>query len=290
MLAAHVVTLEADSRLELPPDVAPALHAWFLNQVGRFDSDMAELLHTENQVRPFTVSGLRGVGRGSEGQILIHPGQTAWMRVTSLETELSKLLAESVMPALSPELNLPGGKLKVASVAGTSDADPWAGETTYESLVQTHLASVERPDGLINLEFVSPTSFKRTGGETALTDGSGRAYRVAGHDVTVPLPGLVFDSYLRRWNAFAPVALNTEVKRYAEECVSIGHYRLRTVRVSYGSMRRLAFLGRCQFRALVRDQYWLRLLNLLADFAFFCGTGRSTARGMGMTQRLRRGA
>jgi hypothetical protein len=38
--------------------------------------------------------------------------------------------------------------------------------------------------------------------------------------------------------------------------------------------------------ALVHDPYWLRLLNLLAAFAFYAGTGHKTTRGLGQTRQI----
>ena len=141
------------------------------------------------------------------------------------------------------------------------------------------------PERKLTLRFASPTTFRRTEGETSFTDDQGRAYQVAGHNVPLPLPGLVFDSYLQRWNAFAPVALHPDVKRYAEECVAISRYRLQTVLVEFGAARHVGFVGSCQFLALlVHDPYWLRLLNLLAAFAFYAGTGHRTTMGLGQTR------
>jgi len=284
MLLSTVITLQAIQSATPSADLGRAAHAWFLTQVQRADAALAEKLHEPNAIRPFTVSDLRGVERSREGQITLQAGQEAWLRVTSFQPELSRLLLERIIPALSGSLSLAEATFTMQGATSDPQQHPWAGQTTYEELAQRHLLGSREPPRRLTLHFVSPTTFRRTAGETTLTDSQGRAYRVAGHNVPLPLPGLAFDSYLRRWNAFAPVALHPDVKRYVEECVAIGHHQLRTVSVEYGQARRIGFVGRCQYIALVYDPYWLRLLSLLADFAFYAGTGQLTTMGLGMTR------
>jgi len=286
MLISVVIKLAIEKPSTVPIDLGRATHAWFLTQVRQADPALAERLHEPNAPRPFTVSALRGLGRPSGGQVTLEPGQEVWLRVTSFEPELSQRLLEQVVPALPAEVRLAETVFALKKATCDPQEHPWAGQTTFEALAQEHLLGIRKPDRKLTLRFASPTTFRRTRGETSLTDDQGRAYQVAGHNVALPLPGLVFDSYLRRWNAFAPVALHPDVKRYAQECVAISRYRLQTVLVEFGAARQVGFVGHCQFIALVHDPYWQRLLNLLAAFAFYAGTGHKTTRGLGQTRQI----
>jgi CRISPR-associated endoribonuclease Cas6 len=288
MLVSAVIKLEVQQPSTVPIDLGRATHAWFLSQVRRADPALVERLHEPNAPRPFTVSALRGTGPGSQGQVALKPEREYWLRVTSFQPELSQRLLEKVVPALPGEVRLAETAFALKKATCDPGEHPWAGQTTFEALAQEHLLGARRPDRKLTLRFASPTTFRRTAGETSLTDDQGRAYRVAGHNVALPLPGLVFDSYLQRWNAFAPVALHPDVKRYAQECVAISRYRLQTVLVEFGAARHVGFVGSCQFIALVHDPYWLRLLNLLAAFAFYAGTGHRTTRGLGQTRQISR--
>jgi CRISPR-associated endoribonuclease Cas6 len=286
MLVSWVITLQPEEAVTVPIDLGRATQAWFLTQVQQADPALAQRLHEPNAPKPFTVSALRGTGPGSQGQVVLKPEREYWLRATSFEPELSQRLLEEVVPALPDQVRLAGTAFALKKATCNPGEHPWAGQTTFEALAQEHLLGAREPDRKLTLRFASPTTFRRTRGETSLTDDQGRAYQVAGHNVALPLPGLVFDSYLQRWNAFAPVALHPDVKRYAEECVAISRYRLQTVLVEFGAARHVGFAGRCQFIALVRDPYWLRLLNLLAAFAFYAGTGHKTTRGLGQTRRI----
>jgi CRISPR-associated endoribonuclease Cas6 len=109
-------------------------------------------------------------------------------------------------------------------------------------------------------------------------------------NVPLPLLDLVFGSLLDRWQAFAPLALNPDLRRFAAEQVAVARYRLRTRALPFkpGAMQ-VGFSGECLFVALRRDRYWLSVLHLLADFAFYAGVGYQTSMGMGQARGLRGG-
>jgi hypothetical protein len=49
----------------------------------------------------------------------------------------------------------------------------------------------------------------------------------------------------------------------------------------------IGFMGRCAFTCFSPERALWRTLHLLADFAFFCGTGYKTTQGMGQTRRVK---
>jgi CRISPR-associated endoribonuclease Cas6 len=118
------------------------------------------------------------------------------------------------------------------------------------------------------LEFASPTTF-----------------RSQGQYLPLPLPELVFGSLLDRWQAFAPIALHPDLRRFAAEAVVLGRYHLRTRGMPYkqGGMQ-IGFTGEATFVVLNRDRYWLNVLHLLAAFAFYSGIGYQTGAGLGQAR------
>jgi CRISPR-associated endoribonuclease Cas6 len=107
----------------------------------------------------------------------------------------------------------------------------------------------------------------------------------------LPDPLLVYQSWLGRWNEFAPPEqrINVALLDIVTAHVAVGRYDLRTEMADLGRNRLMVgFVGRVQYTVVRAHQIgdeWLRKLNLLADYAEFCGAGHKTAQGMGQTQR-----
>lgn len=278
MLISAVLTLAPTGPVTLPANLGRAAHAWFLNQVRAADPAIAQALHEPNQERPFTVSNLRGPNRNPASPRsrvsaqLVSPERTYALRLTSFWLELSILVAERLLPNLPEQtIELAGGAFRLASVTTDGIVHPWAGQTSFQDLVQQHTLSPALPPRRVNLHFASPTVF-----------------RSGGANVPLPLPGLVFESLVRRWNAFAPLQIPLEIRRFADEAMVIARYHLRTERVAFGEEGERGaypgFVGTCSYAFLVHDRYWLGLIHLLAAFAFYAGVGARTTMGLGQVR------
>lgn len=267
MLISAVLTIRPLQEATIPADQGRATYGLFLSWVRQADSGLAQELHDIEGLKPFTVSGLLGLGRVVRGEANLDPQRPLWWRVTTLTPRLSQVMLEQILSALPDRLTLADQPFQVVGATVDEAEHPWAGQTSYEDLAQRYLLGAQEPSLWLNLEFATPTTF-----------------RSQGKHLPFPLPGLVFDHWLNKWNTFAPLSLHPDVKRFAEECVGVSRYRLRSQAVRFGSATFIGFVGRCSFRALRRDPYWLRLLHTLATFSFYCGTGHKTTMGMGVTK------
>jgi len=276
MLISALLTLQSTQSTTLPVNLGRATHAWFLNEVRGCDPAMAEALHAPNQERPFTVSNVWGGGREGveEGERVreVEAGGRVFLRVSCFEAGLAALLRDVLLPGLPEVILLDGKPLRVAEVTTEAEAHPWAGVSSFQGLVQTHtLEEQQRPS--VRLRFGSPTVFKSKDKWMPL-----------------PLPRLVFEGLVRRWNAFSPVALPAEVARFADETMMISRYRLRTERVVFGADGSRGafpgFLGQVTFGFTVKDRYWMGLVHSLAAFALYAGVGQRTTMGLGQVRKV----
>lgn len=254
MLVSLVLSLEPQAEGKVPADLGRAVHAWFLDQMRRDDPALAERLHEGHALRPFTLSPLRGV-----------KGGRCWLRITALEPRPAEWLLKAPWPE---EVGLGPMAFRLVGVTSDPAEHPWAGRTTYRALAERRLFGTEEPEARVELEFVSPTTF-----------------RTRGHHLPLPVPRMVFGSYREKWNTFAPLRFPEGVLDYVEEQVVVARYRLGTRLVAFGEARFVGFVGSCRFLALRRDPRWLRVVQLLADFAFYAGTGHRTTVGLGQTRR-----
>ena len=246
-----------------------AAHALFLRLVGGADPALAARLHEDAQVKPFTCSSPwrspppdgRGPGGGGKTEL----GETWHLRYTTLTAELTAVWTEGVLPSLPDEVVLDEMPFTVHGAASTAEAHPAAGRATYAGLASSHMLASATAPASWRFAFRSPTAF-HSGGMT----------------VPIPLPDLLFGSLLDRWNAWSPVALNPEVRRFARECIAVSRYRLQTRPVpGKGGRVERGAVGGCTYVALNRDRYWCSTIGVLAAFATYGGAGYGTAQGMG---------
>jgi CRISPR-associated endoribonuclease Cas6 len=115
----------------------------------------------------------------------------------------------------------------VAQGATTDPVEhPWAGQAAYADLVQRCTLRGGPAPRAVTLRFSSPTLFRNDG-----------------RDQPLPAPELVFGGLLRKWNAFAPIALPEEALRYAAECVALGRFALHSRLISFEAADKGAHVG-----------------------------------------------
>jgi len=265
-LVSLVFTLTAPQAVTLPRHLGRASHALLLRLIGARDPALAAELHEGSGPRPFTCSGLVG-GRGQGDSLLLGAGEEAWLRFTGLNGAVSgHLLALAQEPPNAVELD--GVALRVAGATVDPAEHTWAGRGEYRDLLAVGDGAADGRARRVTLRFASPTTF-----------------RSQGVNMPVPLPYLVYGSLLGRWQAYSPVAVSGEFRRYAEEMVALARYRLRTrvVRTKAGGMQ-VGFVGEASFVALSADRYWVAVLRALTGYAFYAGVGALTAQGMGQAR------
>jgi len=278
MLLSWVLKLQPVEPATAPSNLGRKAHAWFLERVAAVDAPLAAELHDGQGLRPFTVSNLWELGHGRAPEATLSPERSYTLRVTSLSPALSQAVKERVIPALPDQVTLGGVAWRVVASATDPSQHPWAAETPFEALVQQFTLAGEVPRS-VGLRFASPTAFRETGKKRA---------------VPLPLPQWVFGGLLDKWNAFSPIELHPDVRRYAEECLVVSSYRLQTRRVIFGEEgERGAYsgmVGHCRYTSENADRYWMGLIHLLAGFGLYAGVGLRTTMGLGQARALDSGA
>jgi CRISPR-associated endoribonuclease Cas6 len=269
-LVSLMLALRPAQPVTVPAHLGRAAHALLLRWLNEADPALAQRWHDADGPKPFTCSSLVGMGgMQTNGQRALKPDQTYWLRLTSLDAAVSaRLLAVRDDPP--PTVELDGVTLQVTGATTDPAAHLWAGVSTYEQLAAPYLLARQPGPRRLTLSFVSPTTFRQRE-----------------INMPLPLPDLVFGGLAERWNAFSPVAISPEVRRYAAECVGLSQFELRSrsVPLKEGALQ-VGVTGRARYVAVTYDRYWASLLGLLADFAFFAGVGRLTTVGLGQCRRL----
>jgi len=262
-----VLTLSPTATIEMGVKGGHQAHAAFLDTIQGVDPALSAALHSSKiAIRPFTVSGLQGVPHPRKGTVHLRPGQTCWLRVTLLYRSIYDRLMQVFLEDQRLQLRLGEAVFLIREVLVAPGSHPWAGYATWEGLLEgAHL------DRVITLEFASPTAFRQ--GDL---------------DLPLPIPRLIFSSYLQKWNRYSGVPFDRELLTTIERHVGLKEHNIKTIPFNDGRVTIPGFEGRCTFFIKGKlEEDVVRQINCLADFAFYAGTGRKTTHGMGMTRRIK---
>lgn len=297
-LYSTVVKLVAAREGSIPATQGQLAHGAFFAIVKSVDPALADALHAGNSRKPFTISPLQGVGQAHNGQVRIRRGQEVWLRFTVLGSDLFTIFIHHFLKPSSfqvegwgvgqstdakscaslPALYLGQVDFTISEILTTPGSHPWAGHTRPDDLWQAWHA-VSPPDlaRKITIEFASPTVFSR-----GSRNGLGKIMD------PFPSPAMFFGSLVAMWNEHLPLALDKQtIRSYAEETVVVGEYSMQSRMFRYWQQPQIGAVGKVTY--LLKDQRHhelIRVLNLLADFAFYSGVGYKTTMGMGQVRRI----
>jgi CRISPR-associated endoribonuclease Cas6 len=173
--------------------------------------------------------------------------QRIQLRITLLKQELLAPLLWGLSNNLGGEITLAGISCRLGK---------WI--NIYQSSNFQKLLEIPSQN-IIELQFLSPTSFKQNQNIQPF-----------------PLPDLVFNSLLRRWNRFAPAELQFPQVEW-QGLVSAFELKTHALKMEAGA--EIGTVGWVKYR--FPDSEQARIATILANFAVFSGVGRKTAMGMG---------
>lgn len=271
MFLAAIIPLRATTTP--PPHVVPFMgragHAVFLDLLKAVNAQLAEELHQGRALKPFTVSGIVNPRARFETTPEICAGGVYEFRITAYRADVAECVLNDVLPHLSPTLRFGSVYFETNTPIIDSATHPWAGTTTADALVNAWYHAVRTVPREIKLQFASPTT-----------------YRHIHRNMLVPLPVGLFPGYLDAWNRNAAPRFDPNLTARVAGDVVISRYRLETRNFANGEYHERGWLGECEYAILSEEPALARLLQLLADFTLYCGTGYKTTQGMGQTRKM----
>lgn len=205
-----------------------------------------------------TFAGLLGKCSASRDFVTFSPDQFYTLAVSGLQESTAKAIADL---DLGDRLGFLGGSFTIVNRDDET--------TSYEALYHTWVADEPEPLRQFDLSFLSPTAFSQN-----------RLY------LPLPVPTLMFRSWLERWNHFAPVYLGSDdLIGYLGESISVYRHRIQTRSFQVHNSYIPGFTGEVTLRVLSRiDPLLANVAHLLVQYATFAGTGVKTRLGMGCSR------
>jgi CRISPR-associated endoribonuclease Cas6 len=214
----------------------------------------------QDNIPSTTFSGLLGRIQPAQDFVTLLPDQPYLLTLCGLQKNESMAIADLTFPNEFPFL---GASFRVT---------PQDREIIhYEDLYHRLVASDPTLERRFKLTFLTPTAFSQ-----------GKTY------LPLPLPTLIFRSWLERWNHFAPVYLGgDDLIAYLGDAIALTRHRIQTQSFQIHRGRVTGFTGDATLQVLSRaDPLLANVANLLVRYAQFSGTGIKikTRLGMGVTQ------
>lgn len=259
MIGALTYELRAENSARLPFINGRFMHAAFFKILNENSPELGNLIHTEMNLKPFTVSFLDPAGKipNIGERWLVQSGDKFFWRVTGLNAEILQA-ASSV--AIGYELQAGALTLRVENVSvdsGVAVSDFIAGVKNLPDVAE------------ICFKFVSPVSF-----------------RIDDFDAPYPRAELIFASLADKWTQAAmPAAVDKKVIRELAAQIHLTHWSGQSKKFYLAPNRGvLGFWGKFSYDigALSRDVQ--KVFLLLAKFGEFAGVGRLTGQGFGQTR------
>ncbi len=280
-LAAILLKLRPTHQDEIPAWLGYASMAWYLKTLKAIEPALSSAIHDGDGLKPFTVSNLtpdRGTASPYRELLRLRPTQTYWLRITTFHPDLTQITLNGLIPRWQEDgVDMHDQPMRVEQVIIDPTLDPWAGTQTYSDLQAQHQAAMGRGGTSyrqIAFQFLSPTAFKKDGGA---------------QQIPLPIPELVFDSLINRWNEFSNRPLPAEYKDFIRECIVVSKFGIESQRISLDRLNRggigvVGFTGHVTFALQSSDNDWLNLTHMLAEFALYSGVGARTTTGFGQTR------
>ena len=244
-----------------------SIYTMLLSVIAKLDADLAQNLHDEQRMKPFTVTTLlrlRSISPDPERNL-------HWFRITGLNKDINELLLEAIKTVglLGPEteIELDQRPFQITNVTYLPSEHLWAGFASYSDLAALHLADPAWPNRHIAFQFVSPTLF-----------------RSQQHETPFPTSELVFNSLLEHWNLYSGIIFPSEARKFSAQCLVPSFFSLKTRAAAVNGGLRIGSIGYIRFISSNNDRYWMGILHTLAAYSKFGGVGKGTTMGFGQAR------
>jgi len=217
-----------------------------------------ELEMGSETIPSISYSGIIGYCSSAKDFLTFHPDEFYSLSLCGLQEGASKAISSL---NLSSSLEFLGAKFDVINREDEI--------SSYENLYTTLVANEPEPVRRLHLQFTTPTAFAQQSIHLPL-----------------PVPALMFRSWLERWNHFAAVYLGSdELIAYLSNYSMIKHHQIKTRSFQLHRGYVNGFIGEVTLQVLNRAEPLLaNVANLLVHYAQFAGTGVKTRLGMGRTE------
>lgn len=237
-------------------DFGEQIHGLFLNLVNKVDPVLAQEMHERLNFKPFTCSSILNKKRNDT----LLPGRNYRFRYTVIDPELEMRMMEFLFYHCVEKIQLSKAKILVKEIVGTEGSDDLVTKKTYSDLYE-----ISKQREFI-LDYISPTTL-----------------RVHSRNYPLPDPKGLFKRYLYKWNSYSSHPFPEDIILILDKILAISRHNIRSEIYKFSNSLQIGFVGRVHFKVFSKDQELIKMINTLARFSYYTGSGYKTTMGMGQT-------
>ena len=277
-----VIHLSPSEDITLRPMMGQHAHDIFLTLLRIRDPKQAEELHaTSEGKKPFTVSPLIAKGIHYHNQLHLQAGTECKFRFTFLKDTLFKYFAPVFFTDPLPSIPLGQANFQINHVrTPISETEGWSDAASYDLLID-----MAQTETRMQIRFHSPPL-------TPLGRAKRNETSINRNEISINLVSL-YQSWVNKWNTFSPIWMDKDkLLEFVENRAGMTDVDFKQRTLDLKTRQITGFIGTCTYQFFMEELFvdpddlkMLRYANLLADYAFYCGTGYKTTMGMGQTRR-----
>ncbi len=266
MLGAAALYLRAEENGSLPEFTGRVMHGVFFNTLSDISADLAEFIHDEMNMKPFSISELIGQQKRqiNRRKFRVKQGDMFRWRIATLNENLLHAIAHIPVKYKFSVNKIP---MTLERIIIDGEKESGTGVLNDEELMAACM-SMENFSS-IKVRFVSPTTFK-----------------VNQNDYPLPIPKLFFSSLVDKWEqAGMPADINKEYIKELAELIYPSYWQGKSNRTYLAAGRGVrTFKGEFLYELSALSMEERQIMLLLAQFGCFAGCGRMTGQGMGQIE------
>lgn len=231
--------LVCEENIKLHTNMASLFHGFIMEHIPY---EYAEKMHVSG-LRPFT-------------QTLIRENDEFFWQITTLNDEAYEHIAKKILECDKIKLQNKNIEIDISQVTAVRTG-------VDELFEKNYFGSVA--DRFVQLEFLTPTSFK-----------------MGGKYVFIPDSTLILSGLVKKFDAFSETVKSGDEQLLKEiaQSVSVHDFRISSRYFSVERVKIPGFYGTVTMK-VSGSETLVKFVNMLADFAEFSGVGIKTALGMG---------
>ena len=268
MFYSIVIKLTPVNDFFLPIYTGHFTYALFLNIANKANPNLAKILYKENEIKPFTVSGIIGKFEKRENSLYLSKNNEYYIRITILDSSVFSPIISILLDNNFREIDIGKEKFKIKKVV----IDHKENQLTSFETVDDLWSSSSTEDKKIILKFMSPTFFK-SGNDNYL----------------FPDPNKVFHSIEKKFLIFAHGFIGKEIEKdqFIFNKIKVSQINnLSTNIVQLKNGKQVGFKGEVHYDLKIKDRPIIKYINTLANFAKYSGVGAKTTLGFGQTIKI----